>query len=127
MPPFITHNGQTGYFQNGVFTPMSRQQYDMQFGYNPFMAAQQTALGQLSTQQNAIQQGTIQPPMAGPLSNEQKISIKQGDATTTDVVNNPIAQNNQSVNNASVNNNPFIQPMQNFGGIMAGQMYKFNI
>jgi len=126
MPPFITHNGQTGYFQNGVFTPMSRQQYDMQFGYNPFMAAQQTALGQLSTQQNAIQQGTIQPPMAGPLSNEQKISIKQGDATTTDVVNNPIAQNNQSVNNASVNNNPFIQPMQNFGGIMAGQMYKFN-
>jgi hypothetical protein len=121
MPPFITHNGQTGYFQNGVFMPMSKQQYDMQFGNNPFVAAQQPY-----TQQQAIPQGVIQPPMAGPLSNEQKISLKQGDATTTDVVNKPIAQNNQSVNNASVNNNPYIQPMQDFGSIMAGQMYKFN-
>jgi hypothetical protein len=121
MPPFITHNGQTGYFQNGVFMPMSRQQYDMQFGNNPFVAAQQPY-----TQQQAIPQGVIQPPMAGPLSNEQKISLKQGDATTTDAVNKPIVQNNQSVNNASVNNNPYIQPMQDFGSIMAGQMYKFN-
>jgi hypothetical protein len=122
MPPFITHNGQTGYFQNGVFMPMSKQQYDMQFGNNPFVSAQQPY-----TQQQVIPQGVIQPPMAGPLSNEQKISLTQGDATTTDAVNKPIAQNNQFINNnASVNNNPYIQPMQDFGSIMAGQMYKFN-
>jgi len=89
MPPFITHNGQTGYFQNGVFVPATQEQYNNQmsmynqFGNNPFVSAQQT----FTQQQQSIQQGVIKPPTAGPLSNEQKVSIAQGDATSTNQYN----------------------------------------
>jgi hypothetical protein len=89
MPPFITHNGQTGYFQNGVFVPATQEQYNNQmsmynqFGNNPFVSAQQT----FTQQQQSVQQGVIKPPTAGPLSNEQKVSIAQGDATSTNQYN----------------------------------------
>jgi hypothetical protein len=89
MPPFITHNGQTGYFQNGVFVPATQEQYNNQmsmynqFGNNPFVSAQQT----FTQQPQSVQQGVIKPPTAGPLSNEQKVSIAQGDATSTNQYN----------------------------------------
>jgi hypothetical protein len=89
MPPFITHNGQTGYFQNGVFVPATQEQYNNQmsmynqFGNNPFVSAQQT----FTQQQQSVQQGVIKPPTAAPLSNEQKVSIAQGDATSTNQYN----------------------------------------
>jgi hypothetical protein len=82
MPPFTTLNGQTGYFDNsGQFVPASQEEYNQQFGMlqqfgnNPFISAQQT----FTQQPQSIQQGAIQPPMAGQMTNEQKVMQAQGD------------------------------------------------
>jgi hypothetical protein len=82
MPPFTTLNGQTGYFDNsGQFVAASQEQYNQQFGMlqqfgnNPFISAQQT----FTQQPQSIQQGAIQPPMAGQMTNEQKVMQAQGD------------------------------------------------
>lgn len=69
MPPFITYNGQTGYFQNGQFIPATREQYDGLFNGNPFM--NNPMFSNLAGRQQPLQQGQIVEPA---MSNEQKIA-----------------------------------------------------
>jgi len=93
MPPFTTLNGQTGYFDNnGQFVPATQEQYNQQFGMlqqfggNPFLnAAQQSPTYNQRT--NFVQQGSIQSPETASMTNEQKVSIAQGDVTSTNQYN----------------------------------------